>query len=381
MRVHPCGNKTRLILITILFVCALTGAQTQSGAQSSEAPPIPFPVVPVIMEYEYVPHYFMQWLDDPHYARIEAAISDRVYTLTLTEKQSSRRVNYCNSEAKVDALTRAGVEARLTKIDYQETNRLGQLPAHEFSFNDERGQKIHWRFTLATPASERGAGLTPQEGGAGWLVIYRDLGSAAGEGTAAQIGNRVNEAPAWSEIAAPPYFIPYRGVYAEGIGIGVMPQGQESWRVIASPKELAQGGEWIIASDRGRERRLQIASMKGDEMTINEIAGRSSRGSLLNLQARRSGDGLWLRSVTLRSGAKTMRLAFTPDLNLAASSSIAFQIDQNGHNKIIHGSLSVERKGDATELRWQPKAPDWAKPHPLITRVTISAAGYKIEAR
>lgn len=370
-----------LVLTLILFVCALAG-QNQTSAQSSETQKNPFPVVPVIMEYEYVPHYFMQWLDDdPHYSRIEAAISDRLYTLTLTEKQSARRINYCNSEAKVNALSRAGIEARLTKIDYQATNRLGQLPAHEFSFNDQRGQKVQWRFTLAAPASERGAGLTPQESGSGWLVIYSDLGSTAGEGTAAQIGNRVNEAPAWQEISAPPYFVPYRGVYAEGIGIGVLAPGQENWRVTSSPKELTEGGEWIITNDRGRERRLRITLRKGDELTINEMASPSSRGSLLSLQARRTAEGLALWSVTMTSGTKTMRLVFTPDLNLAASSSVVFQIDQNGHNKIIHGSVSVERKGDAVELRWQPKAPDWAKPRVLNTTVTVSAAGYRIEAR
>ncbi len=372
-------QRNGLALILILFACALVGHKT--SAQSSQPQKNLFPVVPAIMEYEYVPHYFMQWLDDdPQYSRIEAAITDSVYTLTLTEKPSARRINYCNSEAKASALTRAGVEARLTKIDYQATNRLGQLPAHEFSFSDERGQKIHWRFTLAAPASERGAGLTPQEGGAGWLVIYRDLGSTAGEGTSAQIASRVNEAPAWTEIAAPPYFVPYRGVYAEGIGIGVMTPGEENWRVTSSPKELIEGGEWIIASNRGRERRLRISSRKGDEIVIDEVAS-PSRGGLLSLQARRTADGLLLRSVAMKSGKKTMRLAFTPDLNLAVTSSVAFQIDQNGHNKIIHGTVSVEKKGEAVELRWQPKSPDWARPRVLNTTVTITAAGYRIEAR
>jgi hypothetical protein len=379
MRKHQCVRY--LFLISILFIYALIG-QNQSSAQSPEDQKIPFPIVPVMMEYEYVPHYLMQWLDDdPQYSRIEAAINDSVYTLTLTEKQSARRVNYCNSEAKVNALARAGVEARLAKIDYRATNRLGQLPAHEFIFTDERGQKVQWIFTLAAPASERGAGLTPQESGSGWLVIYRDLGTTAGEGTAVQIGNRVNEAAAWSEISAPPYFIPYRGVYAEGIGIGVIASGQENWRVISFPKTLSEGGEWVIASDRGRERRLRIASLKGNEVVINEIASPSLRGALLSLQARRTVEGLALRSVTLTSGAKTMRLAFAPDLSFAASSWLAFQIDQNGHNKIIHGSLSVERKGDTVELRWQPKSPDWAKSRVLNTTVTVNDAGYKLEAQ
>jgi hypothetical protein len=150
----------------------------------------------------------MQTLDnDPQYARIEAALYDAkqpVYNLVLTEK-NGRRVNYSNSEEKVAALKRAGAEALLTRIDYRSVNKFGQLPAHEFGLTDERGKPVRWLFTLAAPASERGAGMSAQEGGSGWLLVYRDSGSAAGKGTAVQIGGRVSEAEAWEEISSPPF--------------------------------------------------------------------------------------------------------------------------------------------------------------------------------
>jgi hypothetical protein len=323
----------------------------------------------------------VQWLNDhPQYTRIEAAVTDSkppIFTLTLTEKGSGRRVNYCNSEARLKEMAQTGQEARLTKIDYRAANNFGQAPAHEFSFTDERGQAVRWRFTLAAPVSERGAGLTQQEGGTGIMLIYRELGAAAGEGTAVQIGAKVSEAEPWTEISAPPYFVAYRGAYSDGISIGALLPGQESWRVTAAPGELSEGAQWTMVDDWGRTRQLRITALRGAELTIQET------GQSLALQGRRTATGFALRSITLSSRSKTMRISFTPELDLAASPAapVNFQIDQNGHNKIAHGSVSVEKSGDAATLRWTFKSPDWAKSRAMNSTVTISDNGYKIEMR
>ena len=378
-------NRRLGVLILSLVMLALELPLVSLQTSAPQANQQPFPILPLIAEYEYVPHYFMQWLNDhPQYTMIEAAVTDSnpsVYHLVLTEKGSRRRVNYCNSEAKVKGLMSGGVEARLTKIEYRSTTKFGQMPTHEFSFTDERGQAIRWRFTLAAPASERGAGLTPQEGGTGWLFIYRDLGSTAGEGTVVQIGNKVCEAEAWPEISAPPYFVAYRGVYAEGMGLGVVPAGQESWRVTSSPKTLTDGAQWTLTDDRGHTRQWRIATRRGDELTINEVD--SPSGTARSLQVRQTAGGLVLRAMSLTSAQKTLRLSFAPDLDLAAASSapITFQVDENGHHKIMHGSVSVEKKGSLVQLRWQPKAPDWAKARVLNTAITASPTGYKLEVK
>jgi hypothetical protein len=363
------------------LVAPTADRQPELRAATAQDSRLPLPVAPLIVHYEYVPHYFVQWLNDhPQYTRIEAAVDDSeppVFNLTLTEKNSGRRVNYCNSEARQKAMAQAGQEARLTKIDYRATNNFGQAPAHEFSFTDERGQAVRWRFTLAAPVSERGAGLTPQEGGAGLMLIYRELGTAAGEGTAAQIGAKVCEAEPWTEISAPPYFVAYRGAYSDGIGIGALLPGQESWRVTEPPKDLKEGAQWTLVDDRGRTRRLRIAAIRGDELTIQEPEGS------LTLQARKTANGFALRSITGASRSKTMRISFTPEIDLAAGSGapVNFQIDQNGHNKIAHGSVSVEKRGNAASLRWIFKAPDWAKSRVLTSTVTVSDNGYKVETQ
>lgn len=355
--------------------------QPEPQAATAHDARLSVPALPLIVRYEFIPHYFVQWLNNhPQYTRIEAAVTDTeppVFNLTLTEKGSGRRVNYCNSEARLKAMAQTGQGARLTKIDYRATNNFGQAPAHEFSFTDERGQAVRWRFTLAAPVSERGAGLTQQEEGAGLILIYRELGTAAGEGTAVQIGDKVSEAEPWTEISAPPYFVAYRGAYSDGIGIGALLPGEESWRVTAPPKDLNEGAEWTLVDDRGRTRRLRITAKRGDELTIQET------GQSLALQARKTATGFALRSITSASRSKTMRISFTPELDLAAGSAapVNFQIDQNGRNKIAHGSVSVEKRGNAASLRWLFKAPDWAKSRVLNSTVTMNNNGYKVEMR
>ncbi|HKQ74941.1 MAG TPA: hypothetical protein VJ810_14700 [Blastocatellia bacterium] len=401
--------QARIIAVTILLIVApacssalsgerLAPKQTASPAETQRIAPMathrterqaatahesrsPFPVLPLLVHYEYVPHYFVQWLSDhPQYARIEAAVTDSeppVFNLTLTEKGSRRRVNYCNSEARLKEMAQAGLDVRLTKIDHRATNNFGQAPMREFGFTDERGQAVRWRFTLASPVSERGAGLTPQEEGAGLSLIYRELGTAAGAGTAAQIGDKVSEAEPWTEISSPPYFVAYRGAYSDGIGIGAIRPGQESWRVTVPPKDLNEGAQWALADDQGRTRQLRIASKRGDEFTIQET------GQSLTLQARRTSTGFALRSITLTSLSKTMRIGFAPELDLAdgPATPVNFQIDQNGRNKIAHGVVSVEKRGAAASLRWVFKAPDWARSRVLNSTVTVNDNGYKVEMR
>lgn len=371
-------NRKRSWLIFFIVTLGVIPAGTGHPAALDQTP---LPLVPLIVEYEYAPQYFMQFLNDhPQYARIEASLVDNARHLVLTEK-SGRRVNYCDNEARVNALKRGRLEARLTKIDYRETNNFGEPPSHEFAFTDERGQAVRWRFLLAAPPSEQGSGMTPQNSGSGWVLVYRDLGTLATEGTAVQIGSKVIEAEPWPEISAPPYFVAYRGFYIEGAGIGVVLPGTENWRVTSSPKELSEGAQWTMTDDRGRTRQWRVVARRGDEVTINELTGQAPIGAL-SLKARVPAQGLALRAIELTSRKKSLRFSFTPELDLsAAAPSATFQIDENGHDKVMQGSVSGERRDGGLHLRWQPQSPDWAKSRRLTSTVTTTATGYKIEVR
>ncbi len=372
-----------LAIYALLYVNPITRAQ-QSGAKAN---PVPLPVVPLIVEYEYAPQYFMQWIsDDPQYSMIEALVSKStppIYQIILTEKGSGRQVYYCNSEAKVKALAGERKEAHFTPIDFKATESAA-APTYGFAFRDARGKPIIWRFIYGSQVSERGAGLTPRPNPPGLLLTYRNRGSVAGEGTAVQIGDRVNEAEVWKEISSPPHFIAYRGSYTEGMNIGTFPLGKETWRVTSAPSELREGAEWKLTSDRGRGRTLRITARKGDELTITE-SGSQTTSATLELNALAAPQGLALRSMLLKSGLGTMRIAFTPELQIrldsaaANNTEVAFQIDQGNHEKVAQGNVSLERQGDRMLLRLQPKSPDWARSRGLMTAINLDAAGYTIE--
>src|SRR5262249_1788478 len=160
------------------------------------------------LSYEYAPVYMLQWLDDdPTYSLIEAVMktgSSPIHQVMLTEKKSGRRVFYTDSEPKAKLLAASGKPVRVTPIQYKVSENLGEHPTHTVMLKDEAERQIEWRFIQASDPSERGKGLSaaapPLE------FLYRNLGTAAGEGTAIQIGQKVSQAKPWPEISAPPYF-------------------------------------------------------------------------------------------------------------------------------------------------------------------------------
>src|SRR5262245_50915529 len=283
--------------------------------------PALIPIMPLLIEYEYTPLHLMQWIDDhPQYTMIEAIVHQTatpLYQVILTEKEAGRRVYYCNLEARVKELARDGREAHLAAIDFKTAGAAEGPQSYGLALSDKRGQAVRWRFLPAAEPSERGAGLTPMAAAPGLRLEYRDLGTAAGAGSAVQIGDRVSEAAPWPEISSPPYFVAYRGSVTLGRHIGALSTGKESWRIISPPSELREGAEWRMVSDRGRERVLKVSARRGDSLTITEAGAPNHQSSTLTLQARAIGDDLAIQSMLLTGGLQTMRVSFKPELNLA----------------------------------------------------------------
>jgi len=392
-------NEKRNIVIAALTACALCFALFGAYAQQPQptapekqktAPsPPPLPVVPFIAEYEYAPVYFMQWINDsPQYSRIAISVGDGKmpsHLVVLTEKDSNRAVYYTNTTERAKALKAEGKEAFHTPIDFKEDRKVEQEVTFGVGFRDQHGQAIRWRFIPANSnPSKRGAGLQPLAAMPGLHLRFSNLGTAAGAGSAVQIGEKVHEAEPWPQISAPPYFVAYRGSYAHGMELSAVLLGKESWRVVKAPSELREGAQWTLASDLGRERVLQIKQVRGDELVISEQPPPGFEGTTLNLHALLTPQGLALRSVTLNSRDRGMRVTFTPELNLtpnasAARAESAYQIDLGAHEKVSQGVVSVERQANTVNLRWQPTSPDWAKSRTLQTAINLTPSSYTIE--
>ena len=392
-------NRRRAFLSAIRLMCAslllsayglIIVPQTSTAVQRS---PLPFPIIPVALEYEYVPLHFMQWIkDDPNYSLASAYMYPGefpIYQVMLVEK-SGGSVYYCNSRERVELLTHKGKQAYVVEIDFKKTQSVGQPPTYNVGFRDSHGRPIVWRFILASSPSQLGAGLTPQPDAPGLRLLYRNLGTCAGEGAAIQIGDHTSEAEPWPEISSPPYFVAFRGVVADGMDSGSFVPGKESWHLVSSPKvaeasELKEGAQWVLKADGGRERTWRVTTRRADEVTISEMNTEAANSTRLELRAHVGQQGLAVREIRLGSGSRAMRLTFTPELDLTGgptsvgSAGPVFEIDLGNQRKVARGNVSVENQDGLVRLHWILKSPDWAKSHGLISIVRMESGGYTIE--
>lgn len=349
---------------------------------------IPFPIIPVIAEYEYQPYFFAQWITNhPQYSRIEAILDNlekaASVQIVLIEKDGGKRVYYCASETQAKTLQAEGKEVYPTKIDFKTVQAAAGQPTYGFGFRDKRGQAILWRVVPATRPSERGAGLTPLASLSGLRLEYRDLGTAVGEGTAIQIGDKIIEAEPWTEISAPPYFVAYRGTVAVGRHSGNLLLGARKWQVVSRPDKLKEGAEWIFTDERGRRRIFRITVNNKDELTVSEITGQDTESTPISFVAHNTPQGFAMRSLQLKNRGRQMQIAFSPELPLYPAVSgkieVAFVISQGKIDKIANGTIIVERVDDKLRLLWQMKSPDWAKSKILETLLKFNSGGYELE--
>ena len=384
-----------VLLLAGLFAWGGLTASGQQPLAATDQPlaaanRLPFPIVPILLEYDHTPEYFAQWLTtSTQYTMIEAVniqTKPPVYQLILTDKVAGERVYYSNSEEKIKALISSGRKAVLTPIDFKVVENVAEQPTYAFAFRDEKGQAIRWRFMPHSPPSERGAGSTPGRR-LGLSFVFRKLSTVANENTVVEIGEKVFQAEPWPQISTPPYFIAFRGIYGLGVETTTLGVGTENWRVTSAPVELNQGAQWVLTDERNNVRTLQITARSGDELTISETKALGPLSTPLTLTARITPQGLALRSIAMSNDGHSMRITFKPDLNIAAAPSgqsnpqVAFQVGLDKDPKIIEGTISLERSGNATNFRWEPRSPDWAKGRLLNASLEIDANGYKLTSK
>lgn len=375
------------IIVSLLF---LSGAGIIARAQTSpeKKSPIPFPVIPFMVEYEYAPYYFSQDIyEHPQYSLIEAIFAPdepASLQLVLTEKETKKRTFYCSSETKVKMRSLEGREAALAKIDFKTAPPGDELPTYEFAFRDKQGQPILWRVIPTSRPSVRGVGMSPRAAASGLHLEYRDnLSTHIGEGTIVKIGDKLFEAVPWAEISSPPYFYAYHGSFTIGLHIGALPLGIKKWQVAASPNELKEGAEWIFTDERGRKRIFRITANNKDEVTVGEPNGQDTESTPISFVIRSTPQGFAMRHLQLKNRGRQMQITFSPELPLYPAVSdridVDFTISQGKADKIPGGTITVEKIGEKLRLRWHPKSPDWAKSKILETLLKIDSGGYELE--
>jgi hypothetical protein len=211
---------------------------------------------------------------------------------------------------------------------------------YQLRFNTEKGTPVVWQFVLGTDVSEQGSGLSPVPAPIP-ILMYREQGGLAGEGTALQIGGVTSTADVWKEIAQPPYFVPYRGALSTGVHILTFAPVDSTWKSDAQSLTDARGRSLALAT-----------TADGATMTDKTLAVSASYALFSNSVTR----------VTFApsgvKGTHSVTLQFSPAL--APGSQSTFDVIVGKKTKIASGAVQ-ESAGPTLTESWSFTAPDALK--------------------
>ena len=219
-------------------------------------------------------------------------------------------------------------------------------------FVDHAGQPVSWQFVQGSDISERGGGSSP----AGLdppVLMYRELGGVAGEGTALKIGNTVSTADVWTEISVPPFFVAYRGAHSENVDIAVFAGAGQQWTTISAPSALATGAEWRLKAQDGLGCTLHVQTLAGDHATILDT-DEHLPGRTVAIEAAWT-NGAW--------SIEKLHYSAVGDANQGLTISFApggkFDVTAGKKTRIAAGTVH----GDEAQKRvgWEFKEPQWLR--------------------
>jgi hypothetical protein len=322
----------------------MVAAPVALGAQkTSQSAPLPLAGV----YYRYWPEQIIQWVGpELPYSMIVLDIDDRgkapIYDAQLIPKTGGALVHYTNSAAELAIDQHAGFTVHQVAMQLDGPADPSNGAQYMLRFNMENGTPVVWQFVLGTDVSEQGSGLSPT-GAKIPIVMYREQGGLAGEGTALKIGNVTSVAEVWKEIAQPPFFVPYRGALSVGVHVLTFVPGSSAWK--ADGTTLMDG--------RGRS----LAEAKdGDAVQLTN----KSLGTVESYTE--AGAGVSKVSFGPVGGKidHTVSLEFSPALTSSGKSSV--EVVAGKKSRIAGGSVeaSSSPSGGETEA-WSFSSPDALK--------------------
>lgn len=309
------------------------------GAQS--APTLPLAGV----NYRYWPEQLVQWVGpELPYTMIVASIDDRskpaVYDVQLIPRPAGRPVHYTNSAEQLAILQRTGQDAHQVAMQFDGPDEPAVGAQYMIRFNTEKGAPVVWQFVLGTDVSEQGSGLSPVPAPIP-ILMYREQGGLAGQGTALQIGNVTSAADVWNEIARPPYFVPYHGALSIGVHILAFAPGDITWKSANGSLTSSSGSSLAVAGDGG----VTTLTDKSPGMSETIIG---SPGSVTRVTFAPTGV----------KGSHSVSVQFSPALTPGSQSS--FEVVIGKKTKIAAGSVQ-ESSGSAVTDSWSFSSPDSLK--------------------
>ncbi len=292
--------------------------------------------------YRYWPEQIVQWVGpELPYSMIVLNVDDRtkpaIYDVQLVPRAGGAPVRYTNSADELAIDQRMGGEVHQVAMQFDGPSDPEKGGQYMLRFNTEKGTPVVWQFVLGTDVSEQGSGLSPVPAPIP-IIMYREQGGLAGEGTALQIGGVTSAADVWKEIAQPPYFVPYRGALSTGVHVVIFAPGDTAWKSGSDSLTDANGRSFSLAT-----------SADGTTMTDKALAVTASYGFS-------SGS---ISHVTFApigvKGSHTVSLQFSPALAPGGQSS--FDVIIGKKTKVASGSVQ-ESAGPSVTESWSFTSPD-----------------------
>ncbi len=353
--------------LPLLVLAATLPALAQSDATAPVQPAVAgAPLLPPAgLYYQYWPMQLVQFVGpELPYSMIVLYVNDRakepMYDATLTERAGGKRIHYVNQPALVAEDKAKGEDAYLTRMQLDGPSTPAKAAQYLLRFNTEKGVPVLWQFVQLTDASDQGSGLSPIDAPIP-ILLFREQGALAGEGTALKIGDVTSSADVWKEYAQPPYFVPYHGALSTGVHILSMAPAHSVWSG-TQPGTLAEGASWKLTSAAGTTLDAHLESLKGSAATVRLISGLHDTAITLDAQQGAAG---WSVS-RVRCGpadAKAehmLTLNFSPALTPGTESRL--DILAGKKTKLAAGSVRTAAGEDgATIETWLLSSPDSLK--------------------
>jgi hypothetical protein len=323
-----------------LILAALPLTLCAQGTPAASSAPLPLAGV----HYRYWPEQLMQWVGpELPYSLIVLNVDDRgkqpVYDVQLIDKSGKTAIHYTNTAAEFAIDQKAGDTVHQVTMRFDGPAQPLNGAQYMLRFATETGVPVVWQFVLGTDVTAMGSGVMALPTATPFLV-YRSLGGLAGQGTALQVGNVTSVAAEYTELAHPPYFVPYRGALSRGIQALSFVPGATSWKADALTLSSTDG----VSMQLGRS---------GDLVTMTDLA--------LGTTAFYETSGASISRIRFgpenSTGENTVRLEFSPALKPGGQSK--FEVTVGKKTKIATGTVRVEAEGtDNSSEDWNFTSPD-----------------------
>ncbi|HEX4037936.1 MAG TPA: hypothetical protein VHX37_07745 [Acidobacteriaceae bacterium] len=324
----------------ILILAALAALPVALAAQAS--PPLLLPGV----FYRYWPEQIVQWVGpELPYSMIVLDIDDRgkqpIYDVELVSKKPGPPLYYTNSSEELAIDQRRGLNVHQVPMQLDAPPAPSNGAQYLLRFNTETGTPVVWQFILGTDVTEQGAGTSPVAAGPVSILIDREQGGLAGQGTALRIGNVTSTADLWKEIAQPPYFVPYRGALSVDVHVLTFAPAA-AWKSDGASLTGAQGQ--VLNVTKNGDTTVYADKMLGTTATYTLASGAVSHVTFGPADNKRD---------------QGLSLQFSPALGSAGQSN--FEVIAGKKTRIAAGTVEAPAPGKGLPDTWTFTSPEELK--------------------